>query len=300
MKKIVSLFLLLLCFPSFGFAKSALTVPGKISAAMVEQGYEISFTADKAMASKIQTGNVIAEIDIKTSDKWSSQQGKTIQKKISSAKGGWTIVLTNEELDTILPSADSYSFRVRFLAGKEKSDFSSIVTLGRKNVFSNYSSWAKNDLLKAQDKKWITSSMKDNMKGKITREELAEVMVKVYEQQNHKSAQGNKNHFTDTKNSYVNMAVDLHLMNGVSKNTFHPKGSVSRQDYAVVLSQLMSLETKSKVTIKDKQNIGAYALSAVEKAVSNGLLHVDEKGKFQPKKEMSREEVLSSLVRSFQ
>lgn len=295
MKKIIAALLIIILLPTAVLGKGTLARPSRVSGSIQENGYYISFTN---VQKGTQQGKFFGEIDIKGKGNWSSQNGILLKKEIQSGQGTFNIVLSDEEVKKIAGDSDTYSFRVRILSGKEKSDFSAAITLGYKNIFSNYSAWAKKDLIKAQEYRFISATMKDNMKGNITREELAEAVVKVYEKLYHKTSHGNKNHFSDTKNPYVNMAYDLGLMKGMGNNKFNPQSGVTRQEYAVVLNKLKTLEQKAEIKIKDQQSISKYALSDVEKALSNQLLHLDKKGNFYPKKVMSREEVLSSLVRN--
>jgi len=81
------------------------------------------------------------------------------------------------------------------------------------------------------------------MSAPITREEFAEVAVKLYEKYTGKNAvAGNMSVFSDTTNPEVFKAYNLKIVNGTdtAKKLFTPKGLVNRQQAAVMLFRTIS------------------------------------------------------------
>ncbi|MDO5715107.1 MAG: S-layer homology domain-containing protein [Tissierellia bacterium] len=280
------------------WADSKIGKPKNISGAIVPGGYELTVKNAKEILQGKNLGKVYFEIDVKNNGKWSSEDHKEILKDLTDPKENSIIQITQQEVDQLLPHGDNYTFRVRYLTDIGRSPYSYEISLGHRYIFHKYSSWAKNDLVKAQKNKLISSDVQQNMKSKISREELAEIVVKVYQQLHDNTSQGNKNHFVDSTNQYVNIAYDLGLMNGVGNRQFEPKKTVTRQDYALVLTNLFQLKEQKKFHFSDEKNVAEYAREAVEKTLTKKLLHVNEKNQFNPLREMSREEVLSSIVRN--
>ena len=151
--------------------------------------------------------------------------------------------------------------------------------------------------MKAEELKLFSKEVATDTRAKITREEFAEIVVKAYKIKYKRSSQGSVMHFKDTDNQYVNMAYDLGIMSGKGEGTFAPKDHMTREDYAVVIANIFELNNSKNVSMKDRKKIAKYARESVNKALNAKYLTLDEKKNFNPKKEMNREEVISSIVR---
>lgn len=151
-----------------------------------------------------------------------------------------------------------------------------------KTDFKGASSWAQAELEKAAGYGFITDSIKDNMSAPITREEFAEVAVKLYEKYTGKQAvTGDMSVFSDTANPEIFKAYNLKIVNGtdIAKKLFTPKGSVNRQQVAAMLFRTISamspgadLGTSGSGTFADEKDIAPWALEAVRFMNKNGFL----------------------------
>jgi hypothetical protein len=104
------------------------------------------------------------------------------------------------------------------------------------NAISSASSWAKNDILAAEQLNLLTGKIQDDFQAKITREEFSELAVKLYEALSGKEAKAPTNHpFIDTQNPNVAAANKLGIVNGVGNNRFLPNGIASREEVSVML-----------------------------------------------------------------
>lgn len=149
-------------------------------------------------------------------------------------------------------------------------------------AFKGASSWAAAELEKAAGYGFITDSIKDNMSAPITREEFAEVAVKLYEKYTGKQAvTGDMSVFSDTSNPEIFKAYNLKIVNGtdIAKKLFTPKGSVNRQQVAAMLFRTVSamnpeadLGTSGAGTFADEKDIAPWALEAVRFMNKNGFL----------------------------
>jgi len=148
--------------------------------------------------------------------------------------------------------------------------------------FKGASSWAQAELEKAAGYGFITDRIKDNMSAPITREEFAEVAVKLYEKYAGKqSVTGDMSVFADTANPEIFKAYNLKIVNGtdIAKKLFSPKGSVNRQQVAAMLFRTVSamnpgadLGTSGAGTFTDEKDIAPWALEAVRFMNKNGFL----------------------------
>lgn len=286
MKKILILMIILLAMPFGVFAAKEDSVPLSVSAVKENENYNFEIKNAKA--------NELVEIEVKS-------QGNDVKSKVTknvlSKNNKKYISITQNELDSLVGPSTGYTFRLRFAKKDGNSKFTNELNLGKAPIFRNYSNWAYKDLLKAEELKLFSKEVASNTRGKITREEFAEIAVKAYEIKYKRSSQGSVKHFKDTDNKYVNMACDLGIMNGKDKDKFAPKDNITREDYAVVIANLFKLENSKKIKIKDAKKISDYAIDAVNKTVSDSYLNLDSKKNFNPKNQMKREEVISSIVR---
>lgn len=294
MKKIFVTILAIFLLPINIFAAGNINAPQKLIASKMNNTYK--FEMDKG-----KDKNLNIEVDILNNGKWASQDKKSIIKKVNESGAKNFITLTDDELKSFSNNGSGYSFRLRYVDNnKTLSPFTHTIHLGESPISRNSSAWALNDINKAYSLNIVANSMVSNMKTSVTREELAEVAVKAYSSVHNKTAQGSIDHFKDTKNKYANIAFDLGLMSGVGEDKFNPKGHVTREDYAVVVSKVFGKNNTKPVKISDDKNISKYAKDSVYSALNSKVLTLDKELKFNPKKEMKREEVLSSIVRNMQ
>lgn len=149
-------------------------------------------------------------------------------------------------------------------------------------AFKGASSWAAAELEKAAGYGFITDGIKDQMNAPITREEFAEVAVKLYEKYTGKQADiGDMSVFADTSNPEIFKAYSLKIVNGtdIAKKLFSPKGLVNRQQVAAMLFRTVSamnpgadLGTSGAGTFADEKDIAPWALDAVRFMNKNSFL----------------------------
>lgn len=286
MKKTFIFLIILIVLPFSVFASKEVAMPLNVSAVKDKEVYNFEI--------KNANNNDLVEVEVKSEGNDSKNK---ITKAVFVKNDKKYISLTQEELDSLVGPSSGYSFRLRFAKKDGASNFTDELHLGKAPIFRNYSNWAYNDLVKAESLKLISKEVAQDTRKKVSREEFAEIAVKVYEISYKRSAQGSLKHFKDTDNKYVNMAYDLGIMKGKDKDKFAPKENITREDYAVVISNLFKLEDGKNIKIKDGKNISNYAIESVDKILSSGFLNLDEKKNFNPKNQMKREEVISSIVR---
>ena len=229
-----------------------------------------------------------------------------------------------EYVEDIIIEENTYYFRVLFECepdGREpvRSSFSNIASTKVK-AYSNASNWAKPELDKAAELDLLPDSLKGvDMTEPITREEFAELAVRLYEKTTGEIAQAaSSNTFTDTKNPEVLKAFNLGVTTGTSTTTFTPSKSMVREEVATMLSRAIrkmapagtDFSTAGAPVFSDQKDIAPWALEHVLYMSKIGIIK-GAGGKFMPKAITSaqiaedyatttREQAISMTVRTYE
>ncbi|SCG83974.1 S-layer domain protein [Proteiniborus sp. DW1] len=226
-------------------------------------------------------------------------------------------------VDKVVIEENVYYFRIIFEAEPTtsnyiRSDFSNIAST-KVESYSNASNWAKSELDKADDYGLIPSSLKGaDMTKPITREEFAELAVKLYEKTTGKTIEpASPNPFTDTTNPEILKAYKVGITAGTSATTFSPKVLISREQLATMLSRGIramvpdaDFSIDGAPTFNDEKDIAAYALEHVKFMSKNGIIQ-GSNGNFMPKAitqtqiaqgyaQATREQAIAMGVRSYE
>ena len=165
------------------------------------------------------------------------------------------------------------------------------VPLETPKVYSNASSWVKTELEKADEYGLIPDSLKGaDMTKPITREEFAELSVKLYEKTTGTVAiAASPNPFTDTTNSEILKAFKLGVTTGTSATTFAPNELTNREQVATMLSRAIramasgaDFGTSGALAFTDQNQISSWALEHVKFMSKNEIIK-GTNGKFMPK-----------------
>lgn len=154
------------------------------------------------------------------------------------------------------------------------------------------SSWAKTEIDKAAEYGLIPNSLKSaDLTKPITREEFAELGVKLYEQTAKAAAvAASPNPFTDTSNPEILKAYKLGITSGTSATTFAPKTLINREQCAAMLFRTINaIHPGGDYSIAgipdfpDQKSISAYAVAPAKYMSKLGIVKGDAKGFFMPK-----------------
>lgn len=159
--------------------------------------------------------------------------------------------------------------------------------------WSNASDWAIAELEKAQEKSLIPQILNDaDFTKQVTREEFAEISVKVYEVLSGQAAEASEeNPFTDTENPEILKAYNLGITNGITETTFVPADNLTREQAATMLSRsymkafsLEALPQNSDYTaFADDDKISDWAKESVYYMAANGIINGVSEDTFAPK-----------------
>lgn len=175
-------------------------------------------------------------------------------------------------------------------SGEIYSPFSNIITKGMA-AYSNASNWAKTELDKANEYGLIPDSLKGaDMTRPITREEFAELAVKLYEKTTGIAAMAaSPNTFKDTTNPEILKAFKVGVTTGTSATTFAPKELTNREQVATMLSRAIRVmapdgdfSTTGAPIFNDQKDISSWALEHVKFMGKIGIIKGAD-GKFMPK-----------------
>lgn len=198
-------------------------------------------------------------------------------------------------VDKIVIEENTYYFRVGFVCKPSigepvLSPYSNIAST-KMQAYSDASAWAKPEIEDADKKKLIPDSIRGaDMTKPITREEFAELTVRLYEKTTGKTAIATSpNPFNDTKNPEILKALNIGVTTGTSATTFDPKKQINREQVASMLSRVIRIMlpdaefgTSGAPIFIDEKNISSWALEHV-KYMSKLEIIKGVGGKFMPK-----------------
>ncbi len=197
-------------------------------------------------------------------------------------------------VDRVVIEENTYYFRVAFVAEPPTANavlsaYSNIAST-KVNAYSDASAWAKSELDEADQKGLIPDSLRGaDMTKPITREEFAELAVKLYEKTTGTSVTAGNNPFTDTTNPEIIKAYQLGITTGITPTTFAPKELTNREQVATMLTRTIKkmvpdgdFSTAGAPTFTDQKNISTWALDSVLYMAKQGIIKGSE-GKFMPK-----------------
>ncbi|MEO2256334.1 InlB B-repeat-containing protein [Paenibacillus amylolyticus] len=100
---------------------------------------------------------------------------------------------------------------------------------------------------------------------------------------------------------FIQEAVREGIVSGFSDGSFKPNASVTRAEFTVMLMNALQTEyTEAAISFTDHTKIGAWAQSAVARAVKAGFIQGDTEGAFRPNDAVTRAEMAVMVADAFQ
>lgn len=173
--------------------------------------------------------------------------------------------------------------------------------------FSGYSGWAYAELAEAEEYGLITDNIRAEMNAPITREEFAELAVRLVEVYTGKTpAAAPRDTFNDTKNEYVLKAYTCGIVNGVGKGRFEPESLTNREQIATMVGRTMQLIAPEMDTsysdesnFSDEDQVADYFLPYVRFMSQRGFIK-GSGGQFRPKDNCTREQAVLIVKRVYE
>lgn len=164
--------------------------------------------------------------------------------------------------------------------------------------------WAKDSVKRAVDLGFISHNLQVKLNENITRAEFCEIIIKLYEEKTGFDISTTvKSPFVDTNNDYVLKAYTLGIVSGKANNKFEPNSYITREESAVILSNLMGkMEyhiTELNYTYKDEKLISNWAKNSIQLVSNAKIMNGDTKGYFNPKNNYKVVEAISTIMRLY-
>lgn len=170
-------------------------------------------------------------------------------------------------------------------------------------VTSDSSEWAKADIKKAIEFGLVPERNQINYKGNITRLEACQLVANLLKDSNHINDNMGKNPFSDTRDKSIVALYHLKILNGKSQTHFYPYDLITREEFAKILSNTYYF-IKNEITLdddgfsyNDQNQISDWAVESVNAMTGLGMFKGNENGEFEPLKNITKEEVIVTLLR---
>lgn len=169
----------------------------------------------------------------------------------------------------------------------------------------NPSEWAVEEVVRAVNNNITFDEILEDFSRDITREEFCMLIINSYESITNETAPlPSSNVFIDTNNPHILKAYNLGIVLGVSANEFAPNATITREQMAVMLYQMLKnidpliKYEQHEVLFDDKDTISSWALEAVAYCSNTGIIKGVGNNMFSPKSNATREQgiILVSLI----
>ena len=166
-----------------------------------------------------------------------------------------------------------------------------------------YSSWAKDGVVAARQKRFVPDRIMNNYQTAITRQEFCEMAVGWYAYATKTDlnavlikAYTATNPFTDTKDLYCRAAYSLGITSGTSADKFSPGAPITREQAAVMIMNTckaagMSANGASTASgFADAGSASSWAAEGINYCKANGIMGGTGGNNFSPKASYTREQ----------
>lgn len=170
-----------------------------------------------------------------------------------------------------------------------------------------HNDWAEESIITANNAALLTN-MTDvpDFTAPIPREDVAELVVRAYENVTGIYIDFYADHFTDVTSDYPKMAYVLELMNGTGDTTFSPNDYTTREAMAKILLTLFARVNGSEPILpnnptshfKDFDTVSEWAKPYVSEGDNMGLLNGFEDITFRPRDLVSYEQAVTFITRA--
>jgi len=174
-------------------------------------------------------------------------------------------------------------------------------------TFAAPSTWAVQEVEKAKTYDLVTTKVLQNFQDHITREEFAEMAVKLYiGLTGNEVLAPNTNPFSDTNNMEIIKAYNLGIVEGKGSGIFAPIEKITREQIAVMFYRTLEIIDKSLVTVTgsntftDRATISSWATTEVNLLTQKGIIKGFTDNTFRPLRNTTKEEAIALTVRMYE
>ncbi len=175
------------------------------------------------------------------------------------------------------------------------------------------SPWAEKAIAYVKEKGWMIGKEENQFypKDSLTRAEFATILVRILQLEDYNVSNTSNSLYTDislhwAKDSIKIMSI-IGYMNGYEDGSFKPDQKMTREEVAKVLAGVMKWQPEKVKELADKggeiafqdMKSSRWSYDAVMSLARKGVINGYENGKFEPQKQISREEFATILERVF-
>ncbi len=192
----------------------------------------------------------------------------------------------------------------KFLSGLALCFALSPVMVGESSAVSLFSAseWAQPYVYAGISSNLVPDSLQNNYNSAISRAEFCALAVASYEKVLGSEIAARAT-FTDTNDVNVEKMAGLGVVTGVTGSEFHPDSSITREQAAIILSNLseklgMNLESDS-LNFGDNWDVSSWAVDAVGKVNKAGIMGETGDNFFSPKATYTKEQSILTLLKVY-
>ena len=172
-------------------------------------------------------------------------------------------------------------------------------TVAVQPIYGSPSSWAVNYVNTAISQGLVPTNLQSNYTQPATRAEFSALAVALYE--NQRGTIAGRMQFSDTNNVNVQKAAYIGIVTGVGNNNFAPNNTITRQEAAVMISNLAEAIGQplpaSSPTFADANQFSSWAVNGVGQVQAAGIMGGVGNNRFDPQGLYTREQSTVSIVR---
>lgn len=165
------------------------------------------------------------------------------------------------------------------------------------------SEWAVPFVTTAISQNLVPEHLQTDYTAPITRAEFCALAVALYEEKIGSEIEERAS-FSDTTDVNVEKAASIGVVSGRSEGVFEPNAEITRQEAAIILSQLalaigINL-SEGNHSFSDAEHIATWASDSVGKVQNSGIMSGVNETEFSPLGTYTREQSITTLLRVFE
>lgn len=175
------------------------------------------------------------------------------------------------------------------------------------------SEWAINDIKEAIERDFLSQDLIYGFSNSISREEFSKLAMGLIEATSQQEISqiiasfgdsSRAGQLTDTTNIYVEWLYQLNVVNGVGEGIFLPKNTITRQEAAVMLANILNMygysdDLDQQESYTDQESIDLWAIESV-RLVSNFEIMQGSNGEFNPHETYTLEQAITTMNRLYE
>ena len=166
--------------------------------------------------------------------------------------------------------------------------------------------WAQSDIAKAIINDLVPKWNQINYTENISRLEVCQLVENLLRIKGHTDEPSGQKSFLDINDTSVDALSKLNIIDGKSEKEFYPYDYIKREEFAKILLETYrvvsdnNIPKSSEQVYKDYEQISDWASDSVQQITALGLMIGDDNGKFNPQNNITKEQVIITLLRLYE